>query len=288
MSSFVRGHYTSGTNKISGGANQFVLKTLQREVGSSIEAVLPTLQKIAADEGHPHSLRQLCGALAEQARMVVPRAKAEALIRLLKEIPDKVVVFTCFRATERFISDLLQGEGLNVAQLHGGMRRAEKEEQVQAFAGSARILVSTETGSEGRNLQQFCHVIINYDLPWNPMLIEQRIGRVHRIGQTKDVFIYNLSAAGTIEAQILELLDAKINMFQLVVGELDMILGNLREKRDFEDIIMDIWAGITDEASLQNQMEDLGNRLFTAKEQYLSVKQLDEKLLGSLLPDDDK
>ena len=88
-----------------------------------------------------------------------------------------------------------------------------------------------------------------------------------------------------MEAHILELLDAKINMFQLVVGELDMILGDLNEKRDFEDIIMDIWAGALDDISLQSQLSGLGDRLFKAKEQYLTVKALDEKLLGALRPD---
>jgi SNF2 family DNA or RNA helicase len=283
LTTFVRGYYTAEAAGRSGGVTQFVLKTLQREVGSSIEAVLPTLEKIATDETHPHSLRQICGILAGQARGVASRAKAVALVRLLNTIPDKVVVFTCFRATLRFLADLLQGEGLRVAQLHGGMRRAEKESQIQAFAGDARVLASTETGSEGRNLQ-FCNCVVNYDLPWNPMRIEQRIGRLHRIGQTRNVSIYNLSAAGTVEAHILELLDAKINMFQLVVGELDMILGDLHEKRDFEDIIMDIWAGALDDISLQSQLSDLGDRLFRAKEQYLAVKALDEKLLGALLP----
>ncbi|KLU63132.1 RNA polymerase-associated protein RapA [Peptococcaceae bacterium CEB3] len=109
-----------------------------------------------------------------------------------------------------------------------GLRRQEKEEQVRFFAEEADVLVSTETGSEGRNLQ-FCHQMVNYDLPWNPMRIEQRIGRIHRLGQDKNVRIYNLSATDTIEAHLLELLDAKINMFQLVVGELDMILGDITE-----------------------------------------------------------
>jgi len=147
------------------------------------------------------------------------------------------------------------------------------------------VLVSTETGSEGRNLQ-FCNVMINYDLPWNPMRIEQRIGRIHRLGQEKDVFIYNLSAAGTVEAHILELLDAKINMFQLVVGELDMILGNLQEKRDFEDIIMDIWANAADEGSLKAGLDDLGERLTAAKKHYLAVKEIDDELLGELIPEE--
>ncbi len=201
-------------------------------------------------------------------------------------LAESVVVFTCFRETLHFLAALLEREGLSVARLHGGMRRAEKEAQVQAFAGGARVLVSTETGSEGRNLQ-FCNVLVNYDLPWNPMRIEQRIGRLHRLGQTKDVYIYNLSAAGTVEAYILELLDAKINMFQLVVGELDMILGNLREKKDFEDIVMDIWAGAADEATLQAGLAELGEKLAAAKKHYLAVKELDDRLLGELLPEKD-
>jgi SNF2 family DNA or RNA helicase len=285
LTTFVRGYYTPGSDRASGGVNRFVLKTLQREVGSSIEAVLPTLAKMAAGENCQPAQRRLLEILAAQAGAVPHRAKALTLIRLLREIQGKAIVFTSFRETQRFLAGLLRREGLTVAELHGGMRRAEKEEHVLAFAGDARVLVSTETGSEGRNLQ-FCNVMINYDLPWNPMRIEQRIGRIHRLGQEKDVFIYNLSAAGTVEAHILELLDAKINMFQLVVGELDMILGNLQEKRDFEDIIMDIWANAADEGSLKAGLDDLGERLTAAKKHYLAVKEIDDELLGELIPEE--
>jgi len=118
------------------------------------------------------------------------------------------------------------------------------------------------------------------------MRIEQRIGRIHRLGQERDVRIYNLAAAGTVEAEILELLDAKINMFQLVVGELDMILGNLEEKRDFEDIIMDIWAGTDNEETMRAGMENLGERLTAARRHYVAVKELDDRLLGGLLPEE--
>ncbi len=284
LTSFIRGYYSQQSGGVAGGVNKFVLKTLQREVGSSIEAVLPTLTKIAANENNPPALRRLTEALAAQAGRLTQRAKADALVRLLKKIQGKVLVFTCFRETQRFLAIMLRREGLEVAELHGGMRRAEKEKNVQAFSENAKALVSTESGSEGRNLQ-FCNIMINYDLPWNPMRIEQRIGRIHRLGQTKDVYIYNLSAAGTVEAHILELLDAKINMFQLVIGELDMILGNLQEKRDFEDMIMDIWAGTEDDDTLRVGMEELGERLASARNHYLSVKELDDKLLGELPPE---
>ncbi len=73
---------------------------------------------------------------------------------------------------------------------------------------------------------QFCNVLVNYELPWNPMIVEQRIGRIHRIGQKRDAHIISLAAEGTIEAHVLTLLDKKIKLFELVVGELDVILGD--------------------------------------------------------------
>ncbi len=91
------------------------------------------------------------------------------------------------------------------------------------FRGRAQVLIATEAGGEGINLQ-FCHHMINFDLPWNPMRVEQRIGRVHRLGQTEDVKIYNLCTLGTIEEYIISLLHEKINLFELVIGELDHIL----------------------------------------------------------------
>lgn len=83
-------------------------------------------------------------------------------------------------------------------------------------------MISTGAGGEGQNFQ-FCHNIINYDLPWNPMKIEQKIGRVHRIGQIRDVNIYNFAVEGTIESYILKLLFQKINLFKMTLGELDLI-----------------------------------------------------------------
>ncbi len=285
LTTFVRGYYTPGADKPAAGVNRFVLKMLQREAGSSLEALVTTLDRMSANPEQPASLRRVFSTLAAQAREIKERSKADTLVRLLEQINDQVVVFTSFRETQRALSTLLRDRGFKIAELHGDMRRLEKEEQVQLFMGEARVLVATETGSEGRNLQ-FCRNLINYDLPWNPMRIEQRIGRIHRLGQTRNVYIYNLSASGTIESYILELLDAKINMFQLVVGELDMILGNLKEKREFEDIVMDIWSRYADEQELKQQMDTLGEELISAREHYRAVKELDDRLLGELLPDE--
>jgi hypothetical protein len=141
-------------------------------------------------------------------------------------------------------------------------------------------LVSTESGSEGRNLQ-FCHGLCNFDLPWNPMRIEQRIGRLSRIGQTRDVHVFNLLAAGTIEADILRVLEAKINLFELVVGEVEMILGNLEEEREFEDLVADLWLQSADEAQFRAEMEALGERMVAAKQSYLNQVAYEDKLFAN-------
>lgn len=128
--------------------------------------------------------------------------------------------------------------------------------------------------------------MINFDLPWNPMRIEQRIGRIHRIGQTRDVFIYNFSTQDTIEAYILTLLDAKINMFELVIGELEMILGNVRKGSDFEELIMEIWTTSRDEKDLQTKVNKFGEELAEAKSKYQKTKRYDDELFKDLLKEE--
>ena len=118
-----------------------------------------------------------------------------------------------------------------------------------AFRDRLPVMLCSESGGEGRNLQ-FANTLVNFDLPWNPMRIEQRVGRIHRIGQTRDVFIFNLCTAGSLEARILALLDEKIRMFELVVGEVGSILGNLQGGEEFESLVLDLWLRSHDDARL--------------------------------------
>lgn len=115
------------------------------------------------------------------------------------------------------------------------------------------------------------------------MAIEQRIGRIHRVGQKRDVHIFNLAAKDTIESYILDILDKKINMFELVVGEVDMILGDLSEEDNgFDDAVMDIWANSQDKGDLERKMGELGDKLLDKRNQYTKVKDVDEKIFGNL------
>jgi SNF2 family DNA or RNA helicase len=261
------------------GTYRFTLQTLQREIGSSPLAARSTLLALAelpalADQ------RLALRALAERAARVSTWAKADALEKLLARLRgEKVLIFTHFRQTLEQLAARLEALGLDVVVYHGGLSTPAKDAAVRRFEGEAQLLLSTEAAGEGRNLQ-FCRTLVNFDLPWNPLRIEQRVGRVHRIGQTRPVEIHNLSAAGTIEDYLLDLLDRKVNMFELVIGEMDMLLGELTEERDFEDLLFDVWARARDDGEVRAGMEQLGDALGQARSSYQRTRDYDDALFG--------
>ncbi|MGD8549199.1 MAG: C-terminal helicase domain-containing protein, partial [Desulfobacterales bacterium] len=201
------------------------------------------------------------------------------LLELIRSSSEKIIIFVKYLGTLEHLSDFLSWNKIPHALFHGGLNNRSKDEQINRFKEEANILLTTEIGGEGRNLQ-FCHQMINYDLPWNPMKIEQRIGRIHRIGQDKEVTIYNLCAAGSAEDYILEVLDKKINMFELVIGEIDMILGRVRGEKEFSDMVYDIWIQSVSEAQRKKGFDQLATRLKRSKAGYEKTKALDEKLFG--------
>ncbi len=266
--------------KKSSGLNRMTLILLQMALGSSSAAARSMLDHLLDKPIMPAAQRAALRELSRQAVAQGGSAKADRLLRLLDEFPDKLVVFTQFRATQEMLRRRLAEAGREAAMFHGGLSRLEKEAAIERFRGDARVLLCTESGSEGRNLQ-FAHGLCNFDLPWNPMKIEQRIGRLSRIGQTSDVHVFNLVAAGTVEAAVLHLLEAKLSMFELVIGEVDMILGNLEDEKEFEELIADEWAGAADAGEFMARMEVLGNRLLAAKAAYFRQRAHDEKLFGN-------
>lgn len=217
--------------------------------------------------------------LARRAAQVKQVEKAKVLVEMLSKSRQKTLVFTTHKATSTYLTQTLQAANIPFAEFTGGMSLKQKDEAIAAFRDTVSVLIASETGGEGRNIQ-FANAIVNYDLPWNPMKIEQRIGRIHRIGQTQDVFIFNFCLKGSIEEYILRILHDKINMFELVVGEIETILGNVDDEFDFSEIVMDIWLKHQIKPELDTAFEQLADNLLKAKNQYQQIQELDEQIFG--------
>ena len=144
----------------------------------------------------------------------------------------KVVLFSYFRRTLQYLSHYLSARGIENRMIHGLIPVEEREVSIEEFLTreDTNILLTSEVGGEGIDLQQAC-VVVNYDLPWNPMIVEQRIGRVDRIGQeSPKIYVFNLVVAQSIEERILERLLRRIELFRESIGELDSIIGNQIEE----------------------------------------------------------
>ena len=257
--------------------DKFSATLLQMEAGSSPFAVRSTLFKIRERKEIPFQAIDKIEEILHSFE-IQNCQKAEKLMEILSKGSEKIIVFTNYMETQKFLADKLSQAGIEYSLFNGRLSVKEKEASIDSFQKEARVLLSSEIGGEGRNLH-FCNTMVNYDLPWNPMRIEQRIGRLHRIGQTRDVFIFNLSSEGTVEDYVLDILDKKINMFELVLGEMEMILGNLDDSRNFSGIIMDIWAKAQDKEGRRGEFEKLGEELLQAKKRYFQIKSYDEEIL---------
>jgi SNF2 family DNA or RNA helicase len=264
---------------IDGHGQRILLKNLLEEAGSSARAVGLTLERILEKRNLLLAHKREIRAIGDMCRSLDESSKNRVLLDLIKDSPDKKIIFVKYLGTLDHVSDSLTRNGISHALFHGGLDSRMKEDQIRLFKEERDILLTTEIGGEGRNLQ-FCRRMINYDLPWNPMKIEQRIGRLHRIGQENEVLIDNLCAAGSIEDYILGLLDKKINMFEMVIGEIDMILGRIEGEHDFSDTIYDIWIRSDTGEGRERAFKRLGSRLKRAKTGYQKTKELDEKLFG--------
>lgn len=255
VSEYVKGAYSEDQGQ------KLVLMLLQKEVVSSPAALKATIDKRLNEQSeltHTEELETIVD-LIEDIDTVT---KEERLLDIVEEARERVemgrvIVFTQFRATQRELLERLASEGYTVHAFHGGHSSQEKEKIVENFEDQGGVLVSTDSMSEGRNLQ-FCNMMVNLDLPWNPMRVEQRIGRIHRIGQKRNVYIFNMALKDTIEEYVLERLYHKIDLFQQSVGELSSILTRLEESgTSFEDEIFERLVNADSEVDLENDFDDM-------------------------------
>ena len=246
---------------------------LLREACSSPWAAALTLKKLS--EKADTTMRDELLPLLEMAVNIETSAKVRHLLQLLHvHGQDKTIVFTEYRGTQAFIKRHLEEAGLATVTFDGSLSSSRKEFTKFLFRRYGDVLISTESGGEGINLQ-YCNKVVNFDLPWNPMRLEQRIGRVHRLGQTKDVYVFNLATLGTIEEHILRLLHEKINMFELVVGELDAILSHLESGKSFESHVVDILMKAHTEDEMRQEFNHLGDSILEAKQRQSEVNILE-------------
>lgn len=255
--------------------DKFSRTNLLMRAGSSSRALTESLKNLAK--------RLPCDelkTLIRRAAQIKQVEKALALVDLLKQSKQKTIVFTTHKATSAYLAETFLDAGIPFAEFLGDMSLKQKDAAIDAFRDSVSVLLASETGGEGRNIQ-FANCIVNYDLPWNPMKIEQRIGRIHRIGQTSDVFIFNFCLKDSIEEYILRILHDKINMFELVVGEIETILGNVDDDFDFSEVVMDIWLKHQTPTLLNSAFEQLADELVQAKDKYRVSSELDEQIFGA-------
>lgn len=280
LTDFIRKRYfTLPTHKNPRGINRLTLILLQKLMGSSTHALAKALDKMIASNFYKDDFDNSLKKLLDMARGVKHSKKGQVLMEIVRSLNEKVIIFTQFRATQDYLVKMLRDDGYSVAVFNGQMSQVDKDKCIESFRNEKQILVSTESGGEGRNLQ-FCKVLVNFDLPWNPMRIEQRIGRIHRLGQNEDVHIINLSAKDTIESYVLELLDKKINLFRLIIGELEMILGNMQSKRTLEQIIIDIVTMSPNQDAMQRKFKTLGNKLEKALQTHSDINKAQEEIFN--------
>lgn len=218
-----------------------------------VSAYPPHLQALLRQ---PHALRD---------------SKVERALEIVREVNDQVIVFTRNRHTADAMARAVRGAGLHAVQYLPGLSRQQRAERFYAFKGSPRgVLIATEGAAEGRNLQ-FCQHLINLDLPWNPLRLEQRIGRIDRIGQRRTPTVHNLFLARTFEAEVHRVFNDQLHMFTLIVGELATVLadvpglGNRTLDDEFARILV---AHGGDNDALLQEVQQLGARLASARRAY--------------------
>lgn len=235
--------------------------------------------------------------LVEKSKEIV-NAEKELKLRKLKEYlekinteypNEKILIFTEFRDTLEYLESKINQWGYTVCTIHGGMKLEDRIEQEKIFREEKQVLVATEAAGEGINLQ-FCHLMINYDIPWNPNRLEQRMGRIHRYGQTKKVYVFNFVAKDTREGKILKKLFDKLEEIKKIFGDrvFDTI-GEIYYGININQLIKQVAAGTTsydeviktmdfkpDEDYIKRVKENLGESLATHIIDYTSIREMQD------------
>lgn len=262
-----------------------LLILLLRELCSSPQATTSTLEKRVLPRLMEKDEVLLTKELIVMGKTIESPSKALSMIEDLEQYRgEKMVIYAEFRKTQDVLKRMLENEGYMVVPFHGELSQREKTLSLELFKQEGDILLSGEVGGQGLNLQ-FARVMYNYDLPWNPMRIEQRIGRLHRYGQEREVEITSLHTRGTIEEYILHLLTSKIDLFRMVVGEIDTIMSYMKSVSDDKGLEMrigNIILGTETPGEIEAKLYALGDEIRMAQDAYGRDSRTTAKVFGPM------
>lgn len=283
-------YYSASGKDING---KLIVYAVLPKITSSSKAAIESLQRIASDQKYHESTRDFAQKILDSYSNVKKDSKIEALVNLVDEIykkdPDaKILIYTKHPITLKYIIEKLKPYNLKIVEFLGGLDREEKTNRIREFKESAQIMISTETGSEGLNFQ-FCNNLINYDLPWNPMSVEQRIGRLDRIGQKRDMNIYSFATKHTMEEHVVDLIINKMCCIGLVIGELPIILFNLgldgsteSGNNKIEEMLMNAFIESKNNLDIfAADVENIGKMVQKGIDEYTKTKENNSKLLDN-------
>jgi SNF2 family DNA or RNA helicase len=221
-------YFSAGGDSING---RLIVFSILPKITSSSKSAIESLKRIVEDDKYHEKTKEISYKILKDYELIGVDSKMRKLVELVENIKkvdssDKILIYTRHPTTLRYIVENLKHMNLKIMEFMGGLTREEKTLIVKQFKSDADILISTDTGAEGLNFQ-FCRNLINYDLPWNPMAVEQRIGRLDRIGQNRDINIYSFATKDTMEEHVVDLIINKMCCVGLVIGELPIILFNL-------------------------------------------------------------
>jgi len=252
--------------------------TMQQSISSSPYAALQMLENRYA---HYPNEQETISELISLAKTIEP-AKIKLLKQILSEIGTEQAIIFCLRkATVEKLKNILDDEFGPTEIYWGSCTSRQRQELIEKFRDNKiKYLVATDAAAEGLNLQN-CSVLFNFDLHWNPMKIEQRIGRVHRLGQERDVTIFNLSIKDTIDDYVLHVLYQKINLFTLTIGGMETILAEVKEgTQDIEKAIMEIILRSKDRRNIKEEIGKLSENIVYAKKKQELASQFTKGVLG--------
>ena len=274
------------------------VEEMSEEERWKMEALWETLS-VAENRAELEAEIRTLETLIQEAKMIIDRGDEvklrrfkEAFDALLAQEPEaKVLIFTESRDTLTYLERRLRDWGYSTCTIHGGMPLEDRIEAEWVFKNKAQVMVATEAAGEGINLQ-FCHLMINYDIPWNPNRLEQRMGRIHRYGQTHEVTIFNLVAADTREGRVLNRLFEKLKEIRAALGS-DKVFDVIDElfpgrnlaqllteaaanARTLEEILREIEVSV-DEAYLQEVRIRLGESLAQRHIDYTRMREMNAR-----------